>query len=90
MTINLTEKVRGGKCEKGRYVDVIKDYKHYQVTAETEEDCFKKIYINYERPNRYCNDHYILLDDPIQHERYLNWKHHGVTIEMYYGSNVYD
>ena len=65
-------------------------YKHYTVTGETETDCFKKIYSGYIRPCRYCNDRFLKLDDPAIDSRFQDWKHHGVTIEMYYGNGTVD
>lgn len=65
-------------------------YKRYTVTGETETDCFKKIYTGYIRPSRYCNDRIYLLDDPAQEKRFQEWKQHGVTMEMYYGSGTVD
>lgn len=90
MKIKLSEKIRDGQWRNGRYVDVTKVYRNFTVEADTEEECFKKIYCSYERPLRYCSGYYIELEDHNQHQRYLDWKQHGVTVEMFYGSNVYD
>lgn len=65
-------------------------YKSHEVEGETEEECFKKIYTGYIRPTRYCNDVRYKLQDSEQHDRFLKWKQHGVTFEMYYGNATVD
>lgn len=84
MKITITESVYNWRTN--RY----EPYAHHTVEAETEEGCFKKIYINHERPNRYCSGHSIRLDDYIMDKKYREWKQHGVTIEMFYGSATID
>ena len=67
-----------------------KFYRNHSVDAETEEECFKKIYTGYIRPSRYCSDVRYHLSDSDQHQRWLKWREHGVTFEMFYGNATVD
>jgi hypothetical protein len=59
------------------------------VEADTLEECFKKAY-PYERSLRYCSGYFIHIREEGLHEKYLEWKQNGVTMEMFYGGFVYD
>ena len=65
-------------------------YNSHHVEAETETECFKQIYCGYIRPSRYCSDVRYKLNDSEQQKRWLKWREHGVTIDMFYGNATVD
>ena len=89
MTINVSEKIEAGTWIGTYHVKDEKVQTRFKVTGDTEEECFKKIYPS-ERSLRYCNGYFIELDDPELNKRYIEWKKHGVTIEMFYGNGTVD
>lgn len=84
MEIHFAEYINDWKTGKDNL------YRRYTVSGETETDCFKKIYTDYLRPSRYCNDRRYKLDDPQAQKRFDEWKHYGITFEMYYGNTTVD
>ena len=66
-----------------------KVWKRWEVEGDTLEDCFKAAYPT-ERSYRYCNDTTIRFENPDTHRKYLEWKRHGVTVEMFYGNATVD
>ena len=64
-------------------------YKRWEVEGDTMEDCFKAAYPT-ERSYRYCNDTNIQFENLDVHQRYLDWKQHGLTFEMFYGNATVD
>lgn len=65
-------------------------YRSHSVDGDTEEKCFEKIYTGYVRPSRYCSDVRYYMNDAEQEKRWLNWRKHGVTFEMFYGNATVD
>ena len=64
-------------------------YKRWEVAGDTLRECFKAAYLS-ERSLRYCSDRRIEFEDPEVRKSYLDWKRHGVTLEMFYGNATVD
>ena len=72
-------------------------YNHYKdelvevhtITGDNVVDCFKRVYA-LERGARYDNARRYEIADSNMEREYQEWKEHGVTIEMYYGSATVD
>ena len=70
------------------------DYKDKMVNVDTiigddAGECFERVYA-LERGARYDNARRYEIADPNMEREYQEWKKHGVTIEMYYGSATVD
>lgn len=66
-------------------------YKVHNVESDTEKNLFAKIYTEYIRPSRYCNDVEFELEDKELAKGFRDWRSHGgVTFEMYYGNGTVD
>ena len=61
----------------------------WTVNGDTLEECFNKTYPSH-RSLRYCGGYRIQFKDLDVHQKWLEWLRTGVTIDMYYGGNVYD
>lgn len=63
--------------------------KVHTITGDNAVDCFKRVYA-LERGARYDNVRRYEIADSNMEREYQEWKKHGVTIEMYYGSATVD
>lgn len=64
-------------------------YKTHIVQGNSLKDIFKKAY-NYTRSSRYDNARRYEFQDKDIQDKYNNWVHTDVTMEMYYGGGVVD
>lgn len=61
----------------------------HTITGDNAVDCFKRVYA-LERSSRYDSERRYEIANPDIGREYKEWKQHGVTIEMYYGSATVD